>query len=104
MNPFTLFAIIGLIAIIGAILLLKQGLKDASEMPAYPAFSNDEMIFEHEIRSRLTPGIESIESNNEHSPENLNFDKSLKTTKLHNEFRDTNDQDVDQSFLSGLVN
>ena len=100
MGLFAVIAIIGLLAIIGAILLLKQGLKDASEMPAYPAFSNDEMIFQSELDKKCPDKM---------SPEDKILSDKIdewgkKTFGRKPEFRDRNDEEVDTNFMSGLIN
>ena len=61
-------------------------------------FSNNEILRKQiDIWGRKTFGKQT----EEHSPENLDIDKVQKKGSLHKDYRD---EDVNQDFLSGLIN
>ena len=81
---------------IALIAIFWKGIKDARDMPVFPAFSADEMIKQKEL-DRKCP--------DENDPSNLNFDKLLKRTILRNDTMNVDYEGFDEvSFRNGLQN
>ena len=84
--------------VIGLLIIFRFIIKGFKNPVEYPDSYEDEILRKQiDIWGRKTFGKQT----EEHSPENLDIDKVQKKGSLHKDYRD---EDVNQDFLSGLIN